>query len=1031
MSKKRFISLALSLFLLTALILTPYNATQATEVAAVIVDWGSGGSGNVYGITGWNTPFMDVYTGYSSAGPDGTTIVTGHNPSYDYQGITGTPRTFSEGEIIRVTWYNNAASSVTFTPKLCFDYEGRVINGGTWYNMSQVTVPAGSSGVTIYEVTALSAGNHSKISVNNNFSNYGTLICDKIELITESEPDPTPTPSPIYEFTDDFVTETNQALSAYTSPSGYAYAGADVLDFSVEASTDSIYAPGDPDGHMAWWATPNVVPQSSNYRAVTNSATLGGTNEWFCLYAGVRHNGNPRGSETVYDLRLRGGSGGLHLRRVNSGVETILASDSGFTTNNGIGASTPVDLEIEAVTVGDTVVLNAWVTVNNGTRQNVFQDVVDSSASRITEAGRPAFGLTPIAPRIGGAGAYAAEEPTPTPDPTPEPTDPPVLEDFSDEFNAQTDENLSEHISDSGHSYTGADASDFVVEASTDSICAPGEPDGHMAWWAVPNINFDSENYRVIAKNATLGGTNQYFCLYAGVRHNGNPRGSETVYDLRLRGGNGGLHLRRVNSGVETILASDSGFTTNNSIGASTSVTLEIEAANVGSDVVLNAWVTVDGGTRQNVFQSIVDSSASRITASGHPAFGLTPIAPRIGGAEAYEIEAPDPTPIPSPTPTPTPTPGGGDPVAPEPPLLSMYEQDMVYHGKAVGDWQQTVSTQDSQYYDGLRVHQQIRDYARANISSSQATLYLNNVARYISRSIQVVRNNYVIPNDGKVQDWRRFPKGLYYHYLETGDQDSYDALLMLRDGKTNGTGDPLNHPEFGQASWMREMSYWLQAHIWGEKLDGTRNVAKVSKYVEYLESQLRQVRNNDYTDPTYGDGDNDYMQSFYMGLCGMALIEWYEHAGNTYWPTDNWDTIPDALRDVFWWMMDQGPDGAKIVLNADGTPDPNVGKPLWIENYNNSGYGLFHRSDRILPGGSTTAPYTDVQNLITPVYYWIGVHFNDAEFIELGDKVFAGAVYHQTYWTDGMYGKRLGEMFLTSMDGLRWRQMYVDANNN
>ncbi len=293
----------------------------------------------------------------------------------------------------------------------------------------------------------------------------------------------------------------------------------------------------------------------------------------------------------------------------------------------------------------------------------------------------------------------------------------------------------------------------------------------------------------------------------------------------------------------------------------------------------------VDGGTRQNVFQSIVDSSASRI-----------------------------------PSPTPTPTPGGGDPVAPEPPLLSMYEQDMVYHGKAVGDWQQTVSTQDSQYYDGLRVHQQIRDYARANISSSQATLYLNNVARYISRSIQVVRDNYVIPNDGGVQDWRRFPKGLYYHYQETGDQDSYDALLMLRDGKTSGTGDPLNHPEFGQASWMREMSYWLQAHIWGEKLNGTRNVAKVSKYVEYLESQLRQVRNNDYT---------------------------------------------------------------------------------------------------------------DVQNLITPVYYWIGMHFNDAEFIELGDKVFAGAAYHQTYWIDGMYGKRLGEMFLTSMDGLRWRQMYVDANND
>lgn len=364
--------------------------------------------------------------------------------------------------------------------------------------------------------------------------------------------------------------------------------------------------------------------------------------------------------------------------------------------------------------------------------------------------------------------------------------------------------------------------------------------------------------------------------------------------------------------------------------------------------------------------------------------------------------------------------------ISEDPPLLSQYEEDMVRYGIEVGDWQQNQDSQDSQYYDGLQTHLQVRDYIQENLTSEQAKEYLNKVDSYIERSLEVVRDGYVLPNGGVVEDWRRFPKGLYNHYQETGDQASRDALRILRDGRSVGTGDPASHDNFAHASWIREMSYWLQAHTWGEKEDSTRDEAKMEIYISNLENHLRQIRNNDYTSPSRS-GNNDYMQAFYMGLIGQALIEWYEHAGNDYWPTNNWATIPDALKDVFGWMMEQGPDGAKVVDN--GFDDPNIGNPFWIEDHDNTGYGLFHSFDR--SNGNSTNPYSDVSNLISPVYYWIGMHFNDPNFIELGDKVFAGAAYHQSFARDSSFGKRYGQQYMTSIQGLKWRQEYINSSHD
>ncbi len=583
---------------------------------------------------------------------------------------------------------------------------------------------------------------------------------------------------------------------------------------------------------------------------------------------------------------------------------------------------------------------------------------------------------------------------------------------FWDDFNSDKDYTLSEHTSSSGHTYSGSDVKDGAVEASSGRLHFPLDPDGNVAWWATPDVTPESSNYRAAISDATLGGTKEWFHLFVGVRHDGKLRGTETVYDLELRGSNPGLTLRRTNAGKVTVLASEPNFAINNNIGAATSVKMEIEAVTEGDVVILNAWVTISDGKRMNVFQNIEDSADSRITDTGRPAFGMSVIVPRIGKVELLAAVGAD----------------SSDAVSNEgeeastlskfEQAIKRFEEDMMYHAKAVGEAQKNQTHQDSFYYDGIRVHQQIRDYAIAKLDNEQAKEYLDNVEGYIERSIEVVRDGYVIPKNGVVEDWRRFSKGLYYHYMETKDQLSYDALIMLRDGRQVGTGDPVSHPEFAKSSWIREMSYWLQAHTWAEKLDGKRNEEKVSKYVEYLENHLYQIRY-----------DSDRTQSFYMGLIGTALIEWYAFAGDTYWPEDNWTTIPNALKDVFGWMIDTGPDGCKVV--DAGYADPNIGKPYWIEDYNGTGYGLFRNFTKKNNASSDTGPYTDTANLISPVYYWIGMHFDDAQFIEYGDKVFMGSVYHQSYAGGTSYGKRLGQQFLTALDGLEWREKFMEANKS
>jgi hypothetical protein len=177
---------------------TPTPTPIITSSSALLVNFGGTSSANSFGVSGFNTVIKDAYTDNQAIGPGGMTIVTGSNGSYNYQGVrSSVARNFAAGEKIRVNWYNNSASNVSFTPKISFTDIDRVGDGAGWYSMSTVNVPANGSAVSEYTFTSSTAGSRSIINVNVNYANFKIIIADKIELIAAGTISPTPTPTPI------------------------------------------------------------------------------------------------------------------------------------------------------------------------------------------------------------------------------------------------------------------------------------------------------------------------------------------------------------------------------------------------------------------------------------------------------------------------------------------------------------------------------------------------------------------------------------------------------------------------------------------------------------------------------------------------------------------------------------------------------------------------------------------------------------------------------------------------------------------
>ena len=200
------------------------TVTVRSGEALLLADFGGTAAETVFGISGWNTVIKDVYTGYRAYGPGGTTVTVGSAGSYDYQGVSGRARTFSAGERIAVTWYNNSDTAVMFAPKISFNDPDRRVMGtaGTWRSMSSTVAGPRETAQSFFEFDENSQGIYGLVNVNVNYANHEILVCDRIELVIPgTAPDTEPPSVP-------------QNLSAEETPviSGHQ------IDLSWNASSD-------------------------------------------------------------------------------------------------------------------------------------------------------------------------------------------------------------------------------------------------------------------------------------------------------------------------------------------------------------------------------------------------------------------------------------------------------------------------------------------------------------------------------------------------------------------------------------------------------------------------------------------------------------------------------------------------------------------------------------------------------------------------------------------------------------------------
>ncbi len=159
------------------------------STGVVLVDFGPAQAQNSFGLPGWDSVKTDIYTLNVDIGPGGTSISVGDNEAYNYQQVSGGDRAYAQGDIIRVTWYNDSAAEVSFTPKISFNDPDRPISGaeGDWYDMGTTVVGPYGTAFSEYTVTGGSAGIYSLVNVNVNYQNHQALICDKIELISAQD----------------------------------------------------------------------------------------------------------------------------------------------------------------------------------------------------------------------------------------------------------------------------------------------------------------------------------------------------------------------------------------------------------------------------------------------------------------------------------------------------------------------------------------------------------------------------------------------------------------------------------------------------------------------------------------------------------------------------------------------------------------------------------------------------------------------------------------------------------------------------
>jgi hypothetical protein len=338
------------------------------------------------------------------------------------------------------------------------------------------------------------------------------------------------------------------------------------------------------------------------------------------------------------------------------------------------------------------------------------------------------------------------------------------------------------------------------------------------------------------------------------------------------------------------------------------------------------------------------------------------------------------------------------------PPEFALWESNMIANGDYWGNYQNPnggngfSARYDNAYYDILWNMYQIKEYTGQEEPWNT----------YIAYARSAYRDEYYRPSDYNIGDGhQRFSHGLLADYLAGGTTTLAD-IQKIRDNPAFSDLSEFQGSYDGQSqSISREMAYVLQANVNAEKAGESRNAAKVSQFIAWMENHLYEWRSNTFSGEAF-------FQPFMFALTAHALIEFYDwevqngRNPNAYWPTTHWPTISDALAEFSSWLYND----ALVRLG------PDAGQRMWVADFSESGYGGFRYADREYEEGAG-AIYPGLNLLTSPVYMWVYKITGDVNFRNMGDVIFKGGV---PYGNSEASGKEFDQNYRWSFKFIQWR---------
>jgi hypothetical protein len=327
------------------------------------------------------------------------------------------------------------------------------------------------------------------------------------------------------------------------------------------------------------------------------------------------------------------------------------------------------------------------------------------------------------------------------------------------------------------------------------------------------------------------------------------------------------------------------------------------------------------------------------------------------------------------------------------------------------------------QYYDAQWVFLQIGDH----LGQVEPWRTYGEHARF------VYYDEYIVPDNFRIQGYRRFPHGLYEDYLRGGDT-TYDDLIKLRDRPAFSAAAEFIGEYNGQCQHMsREMAYALQANIIAERAGAARvsegGTTRVKQFVTWMEAHFFQWMNGGYGQYASACRNASQPYSFLPFMAGLSLHalsqleEWETSNGRSVdalWNGEHWPDMESMVDDFLEWLYFD----AKV--QQGGT----TGQPMWVDaSATESAIRYEDRND--------TSPAWDLNNLIAPAYAWAALRHARAEtaasddkarfFIDAGDRLFNGGV--RRAYIDGN-GKQFNQNYRWTFKFIEWREAAMNRLN-